>query len=146
MKYFSDGCTVTSQGDDSIKGCMDSAASWIESIQNLDGGWEETLASYKHLHLAGQGPSTASQTAWALMGLLASSPATDKAVQYGVSYLLQTQTRASNETEAFWPETLHTGTGFPNHLYLGYSLYSHYFPMMALGRYVQLAERAVMDD
>ncbi|KAJ5117465.1 hypothetical protein N7448_011097 [Penicillium atrosanguineum] len=144
MKYFSDGCTVTAEGDDSIKDCMDSAVSWIKSMQNPNGGWGETLASYKHPHLAGRGPSTASQTAWALMGLLASLSATDKAIQDGVSYLLQTQTRANNESEAFWPETLHTGTGFPNHFYLGYSFYSHYFPMMALGRYVHLMERAVV--
>ncbi|KAJ6026921.1 uncharacterized protein N7446_004476 [Penicillium canescens] len=141
LAYFSAGCTSTAQGDDAVKEHIDSAIHWLKSIQNPDGGWGETLMSYKDARLAGQGPSTASQTAWALMGLLSSLPPTEKVVQDGVRYLLRTQTRVDNEGEASWPETLYTGTGFPNHFYLGYSFYPHYFPMMALGRYVQLTRR-----
>ncbi|WP_121971375.1 squalene--hopene cyclase [Leptolyngbya sp. BC1307] len=108
---------------------------WLVSCQNTDGGWGETCQSYQDASLKGQGPSTASQTAWALIGLLDAafclSPAAKTAVQKGVAYLLSTQRKGTWEEDAF------TGTGFPQHFYLRYRLYCHYFPLTALGRYQQ---------
>ena len=112
------------------------AIQWLKSVQNDDGGWGEELDSYKDVSRAGHGESTASQTAWALMALLAHCPYDDKAIHHGVSYLINSQI-SKNEHQAYWPEAQYTGTGFPNHFYLGYSLYAHYFPMMALGRYAR---------
>jgi squalene-hopene/tetraprenyl-beta-curcumene cyclase len=118
---------------------LDRAISWLRNVQNPDGGWGETLLSYRKPELGGQGSSTASQTGWALMALLARSSSHQKSIQIGVGYLLRTQTLSDRPGEASWPESQYTGTGFPNHFYLGYSLYSHYFPMMALGRYARLS-------
>ncbi|MCJ1466763.1 hypothetical protein MMC07_005383 [Pseudocyphellaria aurata] len=83
--------------------------------------------------MAGRGVTTPSQTAWALMALLAQ---TDEAIQRGVSFLGQTQTDKTGQA-ATWPTKLYTGTGFSMHLYFGYEYYSHSFPMMGLGRYAQ---------
>lgn len=117
---------------------------WLKQAQNPDGGWGEDLLSYKDTSLAGRGPSTPSQTSWALMGLLAASSCVgeDEAILKGVRYLLHGQSDVRPQTEgkpaaATWPETQYTGTGFPNHFYMGYTLYSHYFPLMALGRFAQ---------
>lgn len=124
------------------------AIQWLKSVQNDDGGWGEGLDSYKDASRAGRGQSTASQTAWSLMALLAHCTHDDKAIRNGISYLISLQT-SRNEHQAYWPETQYTGTGFPNHFYLGYSLYAHYFPMMALGRYARargcLALRDIQD-
>ncbi len=112
------------------------AIAWLRSVQNADGGWGECLESYANRALMGKGPSTASQTAWGLIGLLAYLPREDGAVQRGVQWLVDRQT-----SEGSWEEEEFTGTGFPNHFYLRYNLYRHYFPLMALGRFV--AKRAV---
>ncbi|MEO8605390.1 MAG: squalene--hopene cyclase, partial [bacterium] len=96
--------------------------------QNSDGGWGETLASYDDEDLAGRGPSTASQTAWAVLGLLAGEDGVSAAVQDGVDFLLERQ-RADGQ----WDEIPFTGTGFPRHFYLRYDMYRNYFPLMALG-------------
>jgi len=106
------------------------ALGWLRSVQNDDGGWGECLESYAKRALMGKGPSTASQTAWGLMGLLAYLPRDDQAVQRGIRWLLDRQT-----PEGSWDEDEFTGTGFPNHFYLRYNLYRHYFPLMALGRF-----------
>ncbi len=112
-------------------------AAWLVSCQNADGGWGETCASYDDPSLKGIGISTASQTAWALIGLIAAAEATQfiaqPAIDQGVAYLLQTQ--RSNGT---WNEDRFTGTGFPCHFYLKYHLYQQYFPLQALGRYQKL--------
>ncbi len=109
-------------------------AAWLVSCQNVDGGWGETCASYNDPSLKGIGISTASQTAWALIGLIAAAEATQftaqPAIAQGVTYLLQTQ--RSNGT---WDEDQFTGTGFPCHFYLKYHLYQQYFPLQALARY-----------
>ena len=111
---------------------------WFVSIQNEDGGWGETCASYKDKSLKGKGISTASQTAWALLGLLDVSfclnPVAKAAVDKGIQYLVSTQ------VEGTWQEDSFTGTGFPQHFYLRYRLYCHYFPLMALGRYQQMIQ------
>ena len=109
------------------------AVEWLKARQNPDGGWGETVASYDDESLAGKGESTASQTAWALLGLMAADGVASPAVQRGTDWLVRTQ--GANGT---WTERLFTGTGFPRHVYLRYHLYRHYFPLMALGRYVRL--------
>jgi squalene-hopene/tetraprenyl-beta-curcumene cyclase len=106
------------------------AIAWLRSVQNADGGWGECLESYANRALMGKGRSTASQTAWAIMGLLAYVPRDDVAVRRGVEWLVGRQT-----PEGTWDEAEFTGTGFPNHFYLRYNLYRHYFPLMALGRF-----------
>jgi squalene-hopene/tetraprenyl-beta-curcumene cyclase len=104
------------------------AVAWLKARQNPDGGWGETLASYDNERLAGCGESTPSQTAWALLGLLAGETSISDEVIRGVRHLLDTQ-RSDGE----WGETLFTGTGFPRHFYLRYKMYRNYFPLMALG-------------
>jgi squalene-hopene/tetraprenyl-beta-curcumene cyclase len=106
------------------------AVAWLKAHQNPDGGWGESLRSYEDETCAGQGVSTASQTAWALLGLLAGEPAVTDAVRRGVDYLLDTQ-----RADGTWDEAPFTGTGFPRHFYLRYDMYRNYFPLMALGRF-----------
>ncbi len=112
-------------------------ATWLKSCQNTDGGWGETCRSYDNPSLKGQGDSTASQTAWALIGLLAAQDATgfaaEEEIANGISYLIKTQ-----HSDGTWNEDEFTGTGFPGHFYLKYHLYQQYFPLMALGRYAQV--------
>ncbi len=112
-------------------------AAWLKSCQNADGGWGETCRSYDDPSLKGQGFSTASQTAWALIGLLAAQDATGFAAEdeiaNGIDYLIKTQ-----DSDGTWNEDEFTGTGFPGHFYLKYHLYQQYFPLMALGRYAQV--------
>ncbi len=106
---------------------------WLLSCQNPDGGWGETCHSYTDPSRKGRGISTASQTAWALIGLLAVVPspiAVNKAIERGVAYLLATQ-----QQQGDWQESEFTGTGFPGHFYLKYHLYQQHFPLTALGRY-----------
>ncbi|KAJ5824794.1 hypothetical protein N7447_007134 [Penicillium robsamsonii] len=110
------------------------ALQWLKSRQNDDGGWGESLLSYQSPDQE-QHASTPSQTAWALMGLLSHLPVTDDAVERGIWYLVSSQRPEKGGSS--WPQAVHTGTGFPNHFYLGYDYYRHYFPMMALGRYLQ---------
>ncbi|HAC62400.1 MAG TPA: squalene--hopene cyclase [Cyanothece sp. UBA12306] len=116
---------------------MKKAVNWLVSCQNKDGGWGETCWSYNDPTLKGTGVSTASQTAWAIIGLLDAGEAlgtfaTD-AIKRGIDYLLATQT-----SEGTWEEAEFTGTGFPCHFYICYHLYRHYFPLIALGRYQKL--------
>ena len=115
------------------------AIDWLKLVQNSDGGFGEVLATYKDPTLAGHGKSTASQTAWGAMGLLTHLPCSDDAVKRSIEYLVSSQTKTRGEG-ATWDETEYTGTGFPNFFYLRYSYYSHYFPLMALGRYEQKKE------
>jgi squalene-hopene/tetraprenyl-beta-curcumene cyclase len=113
---------------------IERGATWLASCQNSDGGWGETCESYKDKSLKGKGNSTASQTAWAIIGLLAAYGATGEInwiiVDKGVDYLLKTQ-----REDGSWYEAEFTGTGFPCHFYLKYHLYQQYFPLLALGRY-----------
>jgi squalene-hopene/tetraprenyl-beta-curcumene cyclase len=107
------------------------ALAWLRRVQNADGGWGECLESYGNRALMGKGRSTPSQTAWALMGLLAYVPREDAAVMRGIEWLVAKQNAAGS-----WDEEEFTGTGFPNHFYLRYNMYRHYFPLMALGRFM----------
>jgi squalene-hopene/tetraprenyl-beta-curcumene cyclase len=109
------------------------AVGWLESVQNADGGWGEDLRSYDDpANWSAKGESTASQTAWALLALLAAGEKDSKAVERGIRWLAQTQ-----RTDGTWDEPYFTGTGFPGDFYLNYHLYRLAFPVSALGRYVR---------
>jgi squalene-hopene/tetraprenyl-beta-curcumene cyclase len=110
-------------------------ADWLRQCQNPDGGWGETCHSYDTPSLKGQGVSTASQTAWAIVGLLATTTALadydcSESLDRGIAYLL-----ANQQAQGDWQEAEFTGTGFPGHFYLKYHLYQQHFPLTALGRY-----------
>ncbi len=112
-------------------------AVWLKSVQQAGGGWGETTDTYKNPALRGHGPPTASQTAWALIGLLACverlpqiADAFAVPIECGVDYLLRTQ-----RDDGTWDEPEFTGTGFPVHFYLNYHQYRLHFPLSALGRY-----------
>jgi squalene-hopene/tetraprenyl-beta-curcumene cyclase len=106
------------------------AVAWLEQHQNPDGGWGEDMRSYDDPSLAGHGASTASQTAWALLALLAAGGA-EPAVEAGVRWLAGHQ-----RSDGTWDEPQFTGTGFPRDFYLNYHLYRLVFPVSALGRYL----------
>ena len=106
------------------------AVTWLESIQNHDGGWGESCLSYADSELAGRGESTASQTAWALMALMAAGISDSISVVRGVNFLLRHQ-----RDDGVWDEPYHTGTGFPRVFYLRYHGYFKYFPLWALAMY-----------
>ena len=143
-------------GEDMSQDFVRRAADWLAKHQNEDGGWGETCASYMDDALRGRGPSTASQTAWALTGLIATGDrAHERAIRRGAGYLVSTQT-----DDGTWNEPYYTGTGFPGYGFgarldfrdartreriaqgtelqrgflLNYNLYRHYFPLLALGR------------
>jgi squalene-hopene/tetraprenyl-beta-curcumene cyclase len=103
------------------------AADWLRSIQNSDGGWGESCESYRQNRYVPM-PSTPSQTAWALLGLMAAGDKTSAAVTRGTAHLLDTQ----QSHDGRWKEDLTTGTGFPNVFYISYQLYKDYFPLLAL--------------
>ena len=106
------------------------AVQWIEQHQNNDGGWGEDINTYSDPSLRGTGPSTASQTSWALMGLISAGKVRSEVVANGIRFLLATQ--RDNGT---WDEPYFTGTGFPRDFMINYHLYRHYFPLTALGRF-----------
>ena len=107
------------------------AGEWLRSVQNGDGGWGESCASYdRHTFVAA--PSTPSQTAWAILGLLASGDTTSDSVNKGIEYLMETQ-----RPDGGWDEELSTGTGFPGVFYLKYHYYRHSFPVLAMSTYLK---------
>ncbi len=110
------------------------AVAWLKRIQNGDGGWGEDCASYK-LEYTGyeKAPSTASQTAWALLGLMAAGEVDEPAVARGIRYLL-----AAQEGDGSWQEENFTGTGFPRVFYLRYHGYAKFFPLWAVARFRNL--------
>ncbi len=120
-------------GVDNHEPYVQQAAEWIRSVQNPDGGWGETLGSYDNPALRGQGDSTASQTAWAVLGLLAAGDTRSNCVERGIVYLLRTQRK-----DGSWWEKTYTGTGFPKVFYLKYHMYAEYFPLLALATYSQV--------
>lgn len=121
---------LTRIGIDAADPMIQRAANWLESVQNEDGGWGESCASYGDPAFKGVGPSAASQTAWALMGLMCAGRTGSPAVLRGVDYLVRTQ-----RSDGTWDEQAFTGAGFPKVFYLRYHLYRHSFPLMALGMY-----------
>lgn len=106
------------------------AISWLKSIQNADGGFGEACASYREEGFVPLGSSTPSQTAWALLGLIAGHQTHSPEARLAVKYLLKTAT-----PEGSWPESHFTGTGFPGHFYIRYHGYAQYFPLLALAEY-----------
>ena len=121
------------------------AAEWIRMVQNSDGGWGETCGSYDDPDTRGVGPSTPSQTAWALLGLLAAGDDRSDSIAKGVRWLLTRQ-----RVDGSWDESMGegstrqsiiTGTGFPRVFYLSYNLYRQYFPLLALTSYRRTMER-----
>ncbi len=113
------------------------AVRWLEEHQNVDGGWGETLLSYADPALAGKGESIPSQTAWALLGLLAAGEARSPAVARGIRYLVETQ-----RPDGSWDDPRWNGTGFPRVFFLKYHLYPVYFPLWALGVYREALSRS----
>ncbi len=107
-------------------------AEWLLSHQQPCGGWGESPESYAHPQTRGQGRATPSQTAWAVLGLLACGLHEHPAVQRGIHFL-----RAAQRPDGSWLEPEFTGTGFPQVFYLRYHMYPLYFPLLALGRYQQ---------
>jgi squalene-hopene/tetraprenyl-beta-curcumene cyclase len=105
------------------------AVTWLVEHQNADGGWGEDLRSYVEDEWRGRGPSTASQTAWALLALLAAGTEPE-ATERGVAWLVETQ-----RADGGWDEDIFTGTGFPGDFYINYEMYRLVFPISALGRY-----------
>jgi squalene-hopene/tetraprenyl-beta-curcumene cyclase len=104
---------------------------WLESCQNDDGGWGETCATYENPATKGIGKSTASQTAWAIMGICACGDLNRTSIQRGLRFLLSTQ-----KEDGSWDEPEITGTGFPGVFYLKYDMYRQNFPLLALATYV----------
>ena len=124
------------EGGQPDKPAIRRAITWLLDHQNGDGGWGEDMRSYDDPSLAGRGESTASQTAWALLALLAVRPGDgtgpeSAALERGVQWLIDHQ-----REDGTWDEPQYTGTGFPRDFYLNYHLYRLVFPVMALGRYV----------
>ncbi len=144
--YGTSGALVAlgpARADQRIDRAVVLGAVWLRSVQNADGGWGETTDSYKDPALRGTGPSTASQTAWALLGILAAIDRHPELradfmadVDRGIDYLLKTQRPDGN-----WNEPQFTGTGFPKQFYLNYHQYRLHFPLSALGRYAALRQR-----
>jgi squalene-hopene/tetraprenyl-beta-curcumene cyclase len=131
-------CALNAAGVDHSDPMVRKAAGWLLSIQNADGGWGEDATSYR-LDYKGfdkrfdGGPTTASQTAWALLGLMAAGEVGNPAVARGVQCLMTTQTQKGQ-----WEEQRYTATGFPRVFYLRYHGYSKFFPLWALARYRNL--------
>jgi squalene-hopene/tetraprenyl-beta-curcumene cyclase len=127
-------CALNAAGVDPASPELRRAVAWLVRIQNPDGGWGEDGASYK-LDYRGyeRAPSTASQTAWALLGLMAAGEVDHPAVKRGIDYLARTQA-----DDGFWDEPRYTATGFPRVFYLRYHGYPKFFPLWALARYRNL--------
>jgi squalene-hopene/tetraprenyl-beta-curcumene cyclase len=127
-------CALNAAGVDRGSPEVRKAAGWLVAIQNADGGWGEDGTSYR-LDYPGheRAPSTASQTAWALLGLMAAGEVDHPAVARGIAYLLQRQAK-----DGLWEEERFTATGFPRVFYLRYHGYRKYFPLWALARYRNL--------
>jgi squalene-hopene/tetraprenyl-beta-curcumene cyclase len=118
------GLSASKSGD--AVDAVSKAARWLRSIQNADGGWGESCASYERDHFVAA-PSCVSQTAWAVLGLLAAGDRDSGHVRRGMKFLLEQQ-----RPDGTWPEEATTGTGFPNVFYLTYGMYRDYFPLLAL--------------
>ena len=126
-------------GEDLSAPYIRQAVSWLESRQNPDGGWGESCLSYGDAAHSGRGESVPSQTAWALMALMAAGVADSLSVARGVQFLLRHQMK-----DGSWEEVRHTGTGFPRVFYLRYHWYCQYFPLWALAMYRNLRSRGKM--
>ncbi len=127
-----------------LEPAVQQAAEWIRMVQNPDGGWGETAGTYDDPSQRGVGPSTPSQTAWALLGLLAANDTRSDSVAKGVRWLIERQQKDGSWSELMPGrngESYYTGTGFPKVFYLGYHFYKQYFPLLALTTYRKAMER-----
>jgi squalene-hopene/tetraprenyl-beta-curcumene cyclase len=122
---------LAAAGVSELEAPVQRALEWVRANQNFDGGWGESCASYDENRYVAAA-STPSQTAWAVLALLAGGDRTSASLRDGVEYLLRTQT-----SDGTWDEELATGTGFPRVFYLSYHLYRHSFPVMALNCFLQ---------
>jgi squalene-hopene/tetraprenyl-beta-curcumene cyclase len=120
-------------GEDTSQEYIVRAGRWLKSVQKHDGSFGETCESYDDKSLKGKGESTASQTAWGAMGMMAIFGANDPDVDRAIQWLVKHQGVDGN-----WEENFYTGTGFPRVFYLKYHLYRLYFPITALARYARL--------
>ncbi len=132
---------LTSIGIDENNISIQRGAKWLISRQNSDGGWGESYESYRTKEKAGYGPSTPSQTAWAIMGLISAGCGKSDYVKRGIRYLIETQ-----NDDGSWNEEMWTATGFPLVFYLRYDLYRISFPIWALGMYVEFMDRYEIHD
>lgn len=126
--------------------CILQATEWVRMVQNSDGGWGESCGTYDDPLQRGIGPSTPSQTAWALLALLAGGDVRSDSVAKGVRWLIQHQHEDGSWDELVPGrngESYYTGTGFPRVFYLGYHLYKQYFPLLALTTYLKARETEV---
>ncbi|MEX0885812.1 MAG: squalene--hopene cyclase [Phycisphaeraceae bacterium] len=133
-------CGLDSVGCDMDEPWIQRAGQWLKEHQHKSGGFGESPESYEDPARAGEGPTTASQTAWGTMGLLAVHGPADPDARRAVAWLCKHQTEAGT-----WQEQAFTGTGFPRVFYLRYHMYPHYFPLLALARYLRKAN-ALPDD
>ncbi|MEQ8356217.1 MAG: squalene--hopene cyclase [Kiloniellaceae bacterium] len=128
-------CALNACGEDLSAPYIRKAVAWLESRQLPDGGWGDDCASYWPERRAEVKSSTASQTAWALLGLMAAGEVESDAVRRGIAFLQQQPREGARWAEDYW-----TGTGFPRVFYLKYHGYSAYFPLWALARYRNLMQ------
>ena len=126
-------CGLEAIGEDMNQPYIKKAVNWFKSKQNIDGGWGEVCESYFDRSLMGSGPSTPSQTAWALLSLLAAGEADSATTSRGIEYLLGAQ-----KQDGTWDEDAFTGTGFPKFFMIKYHIYRNCFPLTALGKYRRL--------
>jgi squalene-hopene/tetraprenyl-beta-curcumene cyclase len=124
-------CGLKTVGADMSQAWIQKAGAWLRKVQKADGSFGESADSYEEPSLKGQGPSTASQTAWGTMALMAIYGPDDPGVVRGIQWLMDSQLPSGT-----WNEPWFTGTGFPRVFYLRYHLYRLYFPIMCLGRWV----------
>jgi squalene-hopene/tetraprenyl-beta-curcumene cyclase len=117
-------------GEDTLDWRILKARDWLLEVQNIDGGWGESCEGYRRGEYVPLKKSVPSQTAWALMGLIAAEKVLSPAVTKGVEFLVRRQ-----NPDGGWEEKEYTGTGFPGHFYIRYHGYRHYFPLLALGKY-----------
>ncbi|SEB38205.1 squalene--hopene cyclase [Terriglobus roseus] len=131
-------------GFDTNEPQVQQSVEWVRSVQNNDGGWGETCGTYDNPGSRGVGPSTPSQTAWALLALLAGGDTRSDSVAKGVRWLVDRQAEDGSWSELVPGrngESYYTGTGFPRVFYLGYHLYKQYFPLLALTTYDKAMSR-----
>lgn len=124
---------LEAMGVDNHEPYIQQAAEWLRMVQNSDGGWGEACDSYDDPNTKGIGPSTPSQAAWAVLGLLAAGDTRSDSAARGIAWLLRTQRK-----DGGWDEQNFTGTGFPRVFYLAYHLYRNYFPLLALTTYAKV--------
>ena len=126
-------CALNAVGEDLQAPYVRKAVAWLEARQQADGGWGESCASYWEERKDERVPSLPSQTAWALLGLMAAGEVESAAVARGIAYLEQ-----APREDGRWHEELYNAVGFPRVFYLRYHGYSAYFPLWALARYRNL--------